>query len=174
MLSILQQPGRNALCDGISRRDFIKIGGLGMGRLTLAQLLSAEAHAGIRKAQKAVIMIYMVGGPPHQDMYDIKPDAPAEIAGPWKAIDTRVPGIRICEHLPRLAKQAKHLSVLRSITSREADHDRAIYFLHTGNVREETVDYPALGAVVARAIGRETVTSGRSSVRWRCGRRRRR
>ncbi len=67
---------------GIQRRDFLKIGALGMGGLSLAQLLAAESQAGIKSSQKSVIMIYLVGGPPHQDMFDLKPDAPAEIAGP--------------------------------------------------------------------------------------------
>jgi len=82
---------RPALCDGVSRRDFLRIGSLGLGGLSLAQLLASEARAGTRDARKAVIMIYLVGGPPHQDMFDLKPDAPSEIAGPHRPIDTNVP-----------------------------------------------------------------------------------
>lgn len=68
-------------CDGVSRRSFLKVGALGMGGLTLPQLLKAEAAAGIRKSHKAIIMIYLPGGPPHQDMYDLKNDAPRRFAG---------------------------------------------------------------------------------------------
>src|SRR6476620_12193585 len=87
-------------CDGVSRRNFIKIGALGMGGLALPQLLKAEAASGVRKSHKAVIMIYLPGGPPHQDTFDLKMDAPAEIRGEFKPIKTAVPGIEICELLP--------------------------------------------------------------------------
>lgn len=80
-----------------SRRGFLKLGAFGLGGLSLAQLLQAEAKAGVRSSTKSVILIYLVGGPPHQDMFDLKPKAPAEIAGPWRQIATNVPGIEICE-----------------------------------------------------------------------------
>src|SRR5262249_13233388 len=75
----------------LSRRSFLQIGTLSMGGLTLPQLLRAEATGGTRP--KSVILIYLVGGPPHQDMFDLKPDAPKEIAGPWRPIASNVPGI---------------------------------------------------------------------------------
>ena len=78
-----------------SRRGFLKIGSLGVGGLSLSELLRDEAKAGIRSSTKSVIFIYLVGGPPHQDMFDLKPNAPAEIRGPWKPIPTNVPGIEI-------------------------------------------------------------------------------
>src|ERR687897_863617 len=84
-------------CDGLSRRNFLKIGTLGMAGLALPELLKAEAAAGVSGSRKSVIMIYLVGGPPHQDMFDLKPEAPAEIAGPWRPIATNVPGFEICE-----------------------------------------------------------------------------
>src|SRR5215831_4980840 len=87
-----------------TRRGFLKIGALGVGGLTLAEILRAEASAGVRSSPKSVILIYLVGGPPHQDMFDLKPEAPKEIAGPWRPIATSVPGIQICEAFPRLAK----------------------------------------------------------------------
>src|SRR5262244_1211443 len=80
----------------LSRRSFLRIGALGLGGLTLPGLLRAEAAAGIRSSHKSVILIYLVGGPPHQDLFDLKPDAPAEIAGPMRPIGTNVPGIEIC------------------------------------------------------------------------------
>src|SRR4051812_10699458 len=87
MLNILGR--RSTFCDGVSRRNFLKIGafGFGMGALTLPQILRAEALAGIKSSHKALIMIYLPGGPSHQDMYDIKTDAPSEIRGEFKPID---------------------------------------------------------------------------------------
>src|SRR4030095_3834145 len=98
MLTIYGNKSR--FCDGISRRNFLKIGALGLGGLALPQLLRAEAQSGIRKSHKAVIMVFLSCGPPHQDMVDLKPDAPAEIRGEFNPIHTNVPGIDICEHLP--------------------------------------------------------------------------
>src|SRR6188472_3343035 len=103
MLSLQYADRGPKLCDGTTRRDFLKIGGLGLGGLSLAQLLQAEAQAGVVNSRKSVIMIYLVGGPPHQDLFDLKPNAPAEIAGPHLPIKTNVPGIEICELLPQMA-----------------------------------------------------------------------
>src|SRR3954470_10522630 len=103
MLSILSGGG-NGFCDGVSRRNFLKIGALGLGGLALPDLLRAEANAGIRQSHKAVIMIFLPGGPSHQDIFDMKMDAPSEIRGEFKPIPTNVPGIQICELLPKLAK----------------------------------------------------------------------
>src|SRR5256885_3690669 len=94
---------RQPFCDQASRRDFLKIGGLALGGLAWPQILRAEAEQGVTRAHKSVIMIFLSGGPPHQDMVDLKPDAPAEIRGEFQPIRTRVPGIDICEYLPRLA-----------------------------------------------------------------------
>src|SRR6188508_2581951 len=98
MLTILGN--KNRFCDGITRRNFLKIGALGLGGLTLPQILKAEASAGIKNPHKAVIMIFLPGGPSHQDMFDLKPNAPSEVRGEFKPIKTNVPGIQICEHLP--------------------------------------------------------------------------
>ena len=106
MLSILGDvPRGRRMCDGIARRQFLRIGGLaglgGCGGLSLPDLLRAEHASGSR--HKSVIMIYLPGGPPHQDMVDLKPEAPAEIRGEFRPIATNVPGIEVCELLPRLA-----------------------------------------------------------------------
>ena len=106
-----------------SRRSFLQIGSLGVAGLTLPELFRAEAAAGTRSSHKSVILIYLVGGPPHQDMFDLKPDAPKEIAGPWKPIATNVTGIQICEALPRLARIMDKLVVVRSLVGNQADHD---------------------------------------------------
>src|SRR5438045_6455320 len=112
----------NGFCDGVSRRNFLKIGALGLGGLALPQLLRAEAQNGIRKSQKSVIMVYLPGGPPHQDMYDIKTDAPSEIRGEFRPIDTNVAGIQICEHLPHLARVMDKAAIIRSISDAVDDH----------------------------------------------------
>src|SRR4051812_19759992 len=102
-------------CDGISRRNFLRLGAMGMGGLTLAGLMRAEAEAGISNSTKAVINIHLSGGPSHQDMFDLKPDAPVEFRGEFNPIPTNVPGIEICEHFPQLAKMADKYSILRSL-----------------------------------------------------------
>src|SRR6187549_620438 len=102
-------------CDGVSRRDFLRIGGLALGGLSLPQILRAEAQLGIRRSQKAVIMIFLPGGPAHQDMFDLKMDAPSEIRGEFKPIPTSVPGIQICEHLPKLAKMMDKFTLICSM-----------------------------------------------------------
>src|SRR5436190_12287720 len=94
----------------LHRRGFLQIGALGLGGLTLPGLLRAESAAGLRSSHKSVILIYLVGGPPHQDMFDLKPNAPKEIAGPWKPIATNVNGIQICEALPKLAANMDKLA----------------------------------------------------------------
>src|SRR5262245_13688170 len=106
MLTILGRPQR--FCDGVSRRSFLQVGGL-----ALAQLPRAEAQAGIRNSHKAVIMVFLSGGPPHQDMVDLKPDAPAEIRGEFRPIATSVPGIQVCEHLPGLARRMERVAIIR-------------------------------------------------------------
>jgi hypothetical protein len=101
----MRGPRQGRFCDGLSRRDFLRIGALAMGGVGLRQLLRAEARAGVRRPHKSIIMVFLAGGPPHQDMVDLKPDAPEGIRGEFKPIKTRVPGIEICEHLPRLAQR---------------------------------------------------------------------
>jgi uncharacterized protein (DUF1501 family) len=132
-----------------SRREFLGaslVGTLGLALSPAFQrLLAAEK---IDRRARSCILIWLNGGPSHIDTFDPKPGA--DTNGPFKAIDTQTEGVQISEHLPRLAEQSKHLAIVRSLTSREADHDRAYQFLHTGNVRSETVEYPALGAVVAK------------------------
>ena len=92
MLKIFAPAERNRpFCDGVSRRNFLKIGGLGAVGLSLPNLLALEAQAGLRNSPKSVILIYLVGGPPHQDMWDIKVDAPREILGEFNPIRTNVP-----------------------------------------------------------------------------------
>src|SRR5262249_26535399 len=96
---------KQRFCDGISRRDFLKIGAFGAG-LTLAEMLRVRALAQTspKNTLKSAIMIYLPGGPSHLDMYDLKPDAPKEFRGEFRPIATNVPGVHICEHFPRQAR----------------------------------------------------------------------
>src|SRR5688572_13143491 len=89
--------------DGLTRRQFLTAGALGLGGLTLADLLRAEAAAGITSSAKSVINIHLDGGPPHMDMIDLKPGAPVEVRGEFKPIATKVPGLQVCELMPKLA-----------------------------------------------------------------------
>src|SRR5436309_858949 len=144
---------RQRFCDGISRRNFLKIGALGLGGLTLPQLLQAEAQSGIRRSHKAVIMIFLPGGPSHQDIFDLKMDAPAEIRGEFKPIRTNVPGIDICEHLPKIAGMMDQLAVIRSVVGSEGHH--AAFQCLTGRThnRQPQGGWPSLGSVVSRLQG---------------------
>jgi hypothetical protein len=149
---------RHGFCDGFSRRDFLRIGGLGLGglglgSLSLPQLLRAEAAQGIRSSQKSVIMIFLTGGPPHQDMYDLKMDAPAEIRGPFQPINTKVPGIQICEHLPGLAAAMDRLVPIRSMVGSEGGHSQ--YQCTTGWPPRKAPmrGLPSLPAVVSKLQG---------------------
>ena len=145
---------QNGFCDGLSRRAFLKIGGLALGGLSLPQILRAEAAAGIRRSHKAIIMIFLPGGPPHQDMFDLKMDAPAEIRGEFKPIKTNVPGIEICEHFPRIAAQMDKLIPIRSIVGASGAHDA--FQCVTGRRRgrqQPPGGWPALGSVLSKLKG---------------------
>lgn len=123
MLSIF---GRNSrFCDGVSRRSFLRIGalGLGAGALNLADVFRAEAKAGTGHSHKAVINIFLGGGPPHQDMWDIKTEAPTEIRGEFKPIATKVNGLQIGEVFPKIAALMNRFAVIRSIVGAAGGHD---------------------------------------------------
>lgn len=136
-----------------SRRGFLQIGALGLGGLTLSQLLKAEAKAGVRSSNKSVILIYLVGGPPHQDMFDLKPDAPKEIAGPWKPRPTNVTGIQICEAFPKLAKIMDKLVIVRSLVGNQADHDAVQVFNgRSAKAKAPSGGWPQFGSVAAKVL----------------------
>ncbi|MFN0054463.1 MAG: DUF1501 domain-containing protein [Planctomycetales bacterium] len=141
------------LCDGLSRRSLLKIGGLAMGGLSLADLLRAEARSGRGSSHKSVIMVFLSGGPPHQDMVDLKPDAPAEIRGEFQPIDTNVPGIQICELMPQLAQRADRLAIIRSLVGSEGRH--AAFQCMTGQpvLPQPPGGWPSLGSVVSKLQG---------------------
>lgn len=165
MLSILGRPGR--LCDTMSRRELLTVGGLSLLGLSLPELLRGKAAAAKPASggrADSVILLYLQGSPSHIDLWDPKPDAPAEIRGEFKPIATRVPGIFLSETLPLLAKQADKFALIRSIGVKPKglrNHGAAIYMLMTGHdpsnfsptgvaVPPSREDLPSVGSVVAR------------------------
>jgi hypothetical protein len=151
MLTILGQPHR--FCDRLSRRSFLQVGGLALGGLALPQLLRAEAQAGIKSSHKSIIMVFLSGGPPHQDLVDLKPDAPAEVRGEFKPIDTNVPGIQICELLPELAKRMDRVAIIRSLVGSEGAHS-AYQCMHGRPQRAQIGGgWPSLGSTVSKLEG---------------------
>jgi hypothetical protein len=130
------------------RRDFMRIGSLGALGIHLAGALRAGA-----KKDVSCILLWQSGGCGHQDTFDMKPDAPLEYRGEFKPISTNVPGIQICEHLPYTAKQADKFTILRSMHSRENNHERAINYLLTGYLPLSTLEFPSIGSVIAKELG---------------------
>jgi len=145
---------RQRFCDGITRRGFLKIGAFGAG-LTLAEMLRARSQAGVQvgngksSSNKSAIMIYLPGGPSHMDMYDLKPEAPAEFRGEFKPIPTNVPGIQICEHMPLQARLFDKLAVVRSIVSVDEHSDSLVTTGYSENVNR-LAPHPSFGAVVSK------------------------
>ena len=148
------------MCDGATRRQFLAIGGLsfGMGGLSLANLLRAEEttakETGSRPRHKALINIFLAGGPPHQDMWDLKPDAPSEIRGEFRPIDTNVSGLQICEVFPKLATRMDKFAVIRSVVGCEPAH--AGFQCMTGwpeNSLKSIGGRPSIGSSIAKLRG---------------------
>jgi hypothetical protein len=152
MLTIRDNPG-------ISRRDFVRAGTLCFGGLALAEfalpsLLRAEAAAGIRSSSKAVVFVHLDGGPPHMDMIDPKPDAPAEIRGEFSPISSNIPSLHISELLPRLAQSADRFAFIRSLVGSAGAHDA--FQCQSGFAAKDMESVggrPALGSVVSRLRG---------------------
>jgi hypothetical protein len=145
---------RSPYCDGVSRRSFLKLGAMSIGGLTLANLFRAEAHAGIGSSTKALINIHLGGGPSHQDMFDLKPDAPIEFRGEFNPIATNVPGIEICEHMPQLAQMADKYAIIRSLVGMFDDHSD--FHTQTGFGRNDLRNIggrPGIGSVVSKLQG---------------------
>ncbi len=164
---MLTIPGpKSRFCDGLSRRSWLRIGGLALGGLALPGILRGESEAGGRGRAKGIIMILLPGGPSHLDMYDLKPDAPPEIRGEFRPIATRVPGIEICELMPRLAGMADKLAIIRSLVGFRDDHNT--HWCSTGWESHPEMpasplvpgfppgDWPSIGAVLSRLLGART------------------
>ena len=140
-------------CDGLNRRSFLRAGGLAMGGLTLPELLRAQGENRYRLGHKACIMIFLAGGPPHQDMFDMKPDAPSEIRGEFSPISTNLPGVQICEHLPQLATRMHRYSLIRSIYGAKDRHDAFQCLTGRLNENQPVGGWPSLGSVISKIRG---------------------
>ena len=145
--------------NGLSRRSVLRVGMLGMAGLSLADLLrlrAAAAEQGRRPKETAVIQVFLEGGPSHIDTFDPKPDAPAEFRGEFRPIAGNVPGIEVCEHLPRMARVLDKVAILRSVHHSSADHGVGTHWVMTGFPGEPTHRdnvRPSAGAIVARLRG---------------------
>ena len=155
MLTILGQ--KTKYCDGVSRRSFLKVGGLAsgaFGAVTLADLMRAEAGSPRKNSEKAIINIFLGGGPPHQDMWEIKTEAPSEIRGEFSPISTSVPGIQIGECFPKLAGMMDKLAVIRSVVGCSGGHDAFQCFSGWNrNSLQSIGGRPSIGSVLSRIHG---------------------
>jgi hypothetical protein len=151
---MLTLPGPRArYCDGVSRRSFLKIGSLAIGGLSLPRILAAEEAGQIARSHKSVIMVYLSGGLAHQDSFDLKPDAPDGIRGEFKPIDTNVPGIQICELLPKLAGMTDKLALVRSIVGLRDEHSSFQNLTGYPMDQSQREGKPNFGSVVAKLQG---------------------
>ena len=171
MFSILDRPTR--LCDGISRREMLRVGGLSTVGLSLPRLLAArEAGPGATSGDptfgraKNIVFVWLQGGPPQHETFDPKPEAPAEIRGPFQPIQTNVPGVHFCELLPRIARIADKLAVVRSISTDNNIHSVSGYEVLTGykyrgpNARMiSSSDWPYFGSIIKKLKPSETLPS---------------
>jgi len=154
---------RSRYCDGVSRRACLQIGALGLGGLALPEILRCQAEAAVGRPLKGIIMILQPGGPTHIDTLDLKPDAPAEVRGEFRPIPTTVPGLDVCELLPRLARMADRYTVIRSLVGFLDDHNT--HWCTTGWESHREMDssplvpgfppggWPSLGAILSRKLG---------------------
>jgi hypothetical protein len=154
MLTIFGKARRNGgFCDGVTRRDFLTIGGSLLGGLTLPQLLRAENEQGRGGQHKAIINIYLPGGPPHMDMWDIKTEAPREIRGEFDPIRTSVPGIDICEHFPQIARMADKFVFIRTLVDCDDKHDGFQCMTGRKKTPQTAAFWPIMGSWVSRFQG---------------------
>ena len=138
--------GRGAFCNGVTRRDFLSVGSLALGGLSLADLMRHQARGAEAKSRpKSVIMVYLPGGPSHIDLYDMKPDAPVEIRGEFKHARTNVPGIDLCELMPRQARIADKLAIIRGFQTTGSHESQTLTTGFRPGARR-----PAFGSVVSK------------------------
>lgn len=148
----------------LTRREMLHVGSLGLTGLVLPQLLRADAPGGRStpvpsRNAKSCILFFLEGGPAHQDLWDMKPQAPAEVRGEFDPIATSVPGVQVCEHLPLLAKQMHHVALIRSVHHKVVDHNAGAYYALTGRspvlgdrliIHDEPENFPPFGAVLSQ------------------------
>jgi len=157
MLTVKGRPRK--LCNGLTRRDLIRAGGVGLLGANLDRLLNAEISGQLIKPRaKSVLFLFLFGGPSQLETFDMKPDAASGIRGPYRPIESRTPGLRICEHLPRLAQLSNRYAIIRTLNHRHNDHN-ACHYIQTGHplppaprgaamVDATEKDWPAMGSVV--------------------------
>jgi hypothetical protein len=151
---------KDTLFGGLSRREMLTLAAAGVASCSPSGWLGLLAEHVARAAapprrRKSCILLWMDGGPSHLDTFDPKPEAPEEVRGEFKAIATSVPGLRICEKFPKVTRLMQHAAILRSMSTGEADHDRARTYLHTGyKPGAGGITYPGLGSTVSAELGR--------------------
>ncbi len=158
MFDISLNPKRSRLCNGITRRDFLRVGALAPVGLSLANLFAFEklmaAEPAARGARaKSIILVYLGGGISHHDTFDMKPEAVEEIRGKYKSIPSNVTGLHVCELLPKMAKTMDKVCLVRSGTHENDHHETATNWVLSGRFGSPFGDYPAMGAVVAHETG---------------------
>jgi len=140
-------------CDGIRRRDFVRVGMLGAAGLALGDYLRLAEAGEVKSAQAtSAIFINLAGGPSHLDSFDMKPGAPAEYRGQFQQIATNVPGVEFCEHLPKLARCADKFALVRGVSHSLTEHQMGTKYLNTGNRPLPSLEFPGYGAVVSREL----------------------
>src|SRR5262249_19002034 len=144
--------GRSRDCTGLSRRNFLRVGGLSALGLSLPGFFRLQRAAGAPADKKAVscILLWMQGGPSHHDTFDPKPDAPAEVRGEFATIPTTLPGVRLVEHLPLLARQTDKYSIIRGHDPKNGSHGVADHLMMTGHKFNASLPFPCYGSVVAK------------------------
>ena len=150
--------GKTRLCDGVTRRDLLQVGALSALGMSLSDFRIAEAAGAIRPNAKAksVILIFNCGAPSHIDLWDLKPDAPAEIRGPYKPINTNVSGIQVGELIPNLAKRADRYAIVRTVSHAQSQHNSGMYNAIVGRpypidstlINPTRNDFPSFGTLV--------------------------
>lgn len=150
-----------------TRRNWLRVGGLGALGLSLPQWLSAgETETNTKRTAKSCILLFLEGGPSHIDTFDLKPQADANVRGEFRPIATSLPGVQVCEHLPLLAKQMHHLAQVRSVHHKIVDHNAGAYYMLTGRspvkgagliVKDEGDNFPPFGAVLASLHPQKTL-----------------
>src|SRR5438477_1456370 len=146
--------GQSRTCTGVTRRDFLRVGGLGLGSWGLSLTGRNALAAAGSKPERSVILLLLVGGPSQLETFDPKPGAPAEIRGPFGSVATCLPGVRTSEHLPRLAARMNRLALVRSVHHDAAPiHETGHQLLQTGRLCRPGEEHPHIGAVTARLMG---------------------
>ncbi|MFN7334223.1 MAG: DUF1501 domain-containing protein, partial [bacterium] len=144
-------------CDGVDRRDALRLGSLGVFGLTLFGRSPAFASIGDRSKAKSCILLWLDGGPSHLETFDVKPDAPAEVRGPFQPIATNVIGTYLSELLTRTAKVTDKIAIIRSMTSPLGEHGIANQYMLSGYKPNSVIDYPSYGSVLSKVRASENV-----------------